>query len=321
MMEKISVIVPVYNVEKYIKNCIESILNQTFHDLEIILVDDGSTDMSGNICDDYKIRDSRISVIHKKNGGLSDARNEGIKRASGEFITFVDSDDYISHNAIEYLYGILIDNQADVSIGKLYKTSKFNEDVSNSSPIVKIFNNKESIKEMLYGTLYSTAAPGKLYRSCLFDDVCYPYKQLNEDLFTTYKILDKASRVVYGNQIVYYYFCRVGSIMTSSFTKRRLDSMKALEEIAFNIPLKQYKACGAYSSQVIENIIILLELRPNKNEIKKYKLWKKIKDHRLTVLMDSNANKRIKCFALLSYLGISATMNIVIFYYSNKWNR
>ena len=111
---KISVIVPVYNVEKYLTKCVDSIMNQTYKDLEIILVDDGSTDNSGKICDEYVKKDKRFKVIHKKNGGLSDARNVGIKNSTGEYLSFIDSDDYIDNDMIECLYNACIKNNADI---------------------------------------------------------------------------------------------------------------------------------------------------------------------------------------------------------------
>ena len=120
MEELISVVVPVYNVEKYIDKCINSIINQTYKNLEIILVDDGSPDNCGNICDEYAKKDNRIIVIHKENGGLSDARNTGIEVSKGKYITFIDSDDYISDNYVSFLYNLIIEYKADISIGKHY---------------------------------------------------------------------------------------------------------------------------------------------------------------------------------------------------------
>ncbi|MDD6812335.1 MAG: glycosyltransferase family 2 protein [Lachnospiraceae bacterium] len=157
----ISIIIPVYNVEKYLTRCLESVVAQTYSNLEIILVDDGSTDNSGKVCDKYQEIDSRIKVVHKKNGGVSDARNEGIDEACGEYIAFVDSDDWVTRNYIENMYAILVKNSCDIAICDVKRTSK--GDLKKSTEKLKTYFKDEAIKQLLYQKI-STSACGKLYK-------------------------------------------------------------------------------------------------------------------------------------------------------------
>lgn len=231
-MKKISIIVPVYKVEPYLRRCIESIINQTYKDLEIILVNDGSPDNCGDICDEYAQLDKRIRVIHKENGGLSDARNAGIDIAVGKYIGFVDSDDYIAEDMYEFLVNLMEKNNADISICGTYyvKDDKIKKSRKVSSEIR--LNSETAIKEMLGELSFNTSAWDKLYRRTLFDGIRYPKGKLFEDLFTTYKLLDRANVIVYSSEPKYYYISTQGSIMNSSFSKKKLDDfVEASEEI------------------------------------------------------------------------------------------
>ena len=229
----ISVIVPVYNVEKYVGKCIESILKQTYTDFELILVNDGSTDHSYDICCEYKKKDSRIKIINKKNGGLSDARNVGIDASLGEYITFIDSDDFISRYMFEFLHNILIKNNADIAICSFLRVCE------NENPIDKIpseMNIQLLNSEECYEAIYSskcdefTVAWGKLYRRKLFDAIRYPYGKLHEDEFVTYKLYSRSEKVVYVPIQGYYYLNREQSIMNTKFSTRSLDRLDAYQE-------------------------------------------------------------------------------------------
>lgn len=229
----ISVIVPVYNVEKYVERCIESILKQTYTDFELILVNDGSTDRSYDICCEYKKKDSRIRLINKNNGGLSDARNVGIDESLGEYITFIDSDDFISQYMFEFLYNTLIKNNADIAICSFLRVC------ANENPIDKIpsgINIQLLNSEECYEAIYSskcdefTVAWGKLYRRKLFDVIRYPYGKLHEDEFVTYKLYAGSDKVVYVPIQGYYYLKREHSIMNTKFSKRSLDRLDAYQE-------------------------------------------------------------------------------------------
>ncbi len=232
MNELISIVVPVYNVEKYLNKCIESIINQSYSNLEIILVDDGSKDSSGIMCDSYILKDKRIKVIHKENGGLSDARNVGIDKAKGEYIVFIDSDDWIDEKMIEILYNIIKKNNSDISICDYFLA--YNEEIQTQKEDIEIINlsNIEALKKIYDKDLgvCMIVAWNKLYKRNLFkDDIRYPYGKIHEDEFTTYKLLYKAEKISYTKQKMYYYRQRENSI-TSSFNKKRLDCLEAFDE-------------------------------------------------------------------------------------------
>lgn len=227
--DTISVIIPVYNVEKYIEECVESIINQTYKNMEIILVDDGSTDNSGKICDEYIEKDERIKVIHKKNGGLSSARNEGIKIANGKYLTFIDSDDYITSDMIEELYLSLTKTNSDISICKTTtKENKLNHETNND---ILIFDSHDAIKEILLDRLFTTSATSKLYKKDLFDNIEYPIGMIYEDYATTYKLFHLADKISYIPSYKYYYRYNNEGITKSKFTNKQLDYFKVSKEL------------------------------------------------------------------------------------------
>ena len=232
MEELISVVIPIYNVEKYLNKCIESIINQSYSNLEIILIDDGSKDTSGIMCDSYVLKDNRIKVIHKENGGLSDARNVGIEKEKGEYIVFIDSDDWIDEKMIEILYNVIKKNNSDISICDYFLA--YSEEIQTQKEDIEIINlsNIEALKKIYDKDLgvCMIVAWNKLYKRNLFkDDIRYPYGKIHEDEFTTYKLLYKAEKISYTNQKMYYYRQRENSI-TSSFNKKRLDCLEAFDE-------------------------------------------------------------------------------------------
>lgn len=210
----ISVIVPVYNVEHYLNRCVDSILAQTYSDLEILLVDDGSTDSSGAICDAYARQDARVQVIHKKNGGLSDARNCGIEYAKGRYFCFVDSDDGIAPQMIEVLYRNLLNAGADVSAValKCFSTEELPA-VEDALKKVQYMTRKEALRSILQSEELGDFAVNKLYKRELFENVCYPLGRMMEDQGTTYKLLDKCQGVAYCPVPLYFYYQRPDSIL------------------------------------------------------------------------------------------------------------
>lgn len=319
MTDLISVIVPIYNVEMYLENCLQSIISQTYKELEILLVDDGSTDNSGKIADDYSNLDCRVISVHKSNGGLSDARNTGLDIAKGKYIMFVDSDDYIPADCIEYLYSSLIASGSSISIGRLKTTFSLNEKEDGVEKKSIIYDRNEAINQLLYANKYSVAAPGKLYLASLFDDIRFPVGKLHEDVFTTYKVFLKASRVYYGDKPVYYYYHRPGSIMLSEFSIKRLHIIDALNQIESDIPLEEYGCEKGFASQNVEDMYMLLALEPGKNIIKQYGIWNRVVKYRLTVLFDHNSSKRVRGYALLSFLGCKLSTIIYRKYQIIKW--
>ena len=233
MSDKISIVVPVYQVEKYVGECIESICNQTYTNLEIILEDDGSEDNSGKICDKYAKKDSRITVIHKENGGLSDARNSGIKIATGKYICFIDSDDKISELYVEELYKIIIKNNLKIVACNFQKVKNDSDIKYKYDGKIKIYTKEEALKESYN---YNSGLPfivawNKMYLRELFQNISYPVGKINEDEFTTYKLIYKANKIAYTTAEYYYYFQRENdSIMRKNYNIKRLDIIEAYEE-------------------------------------------------------------------------------------------
>lgn len=227
---KISIIVPVYNVKPYLKRCIDSILNQTFEEFELILVDDGSTDGSELICDKYSDMDKRVRVIHKKNGGQSDARNKGIDIAKGDWYTFIDSDDWIEKKYLEILYSNAEKYNVDISAVNYCRAY---EDGSTGSYFFideGIHTGTDALKYLyIQNPTYTNAPFGKLYRASLFSDLRFPKGKLYEDALVAHKLIYKAKYLYFSNECMYFYFQRSGST-TKTFTINRTDEYEVFIE-------------------------------------------------------------------------------------------
>ncbi|WP_391116738.1 glycosyltransferase family 2 protein [Psychrobacillus sp. L3] len=234
MSEIITVIVPIYKVEAYLHRCVDSILNQTYKNLEILLIDDGSPDKCGEICDEYAKLDERIKVIHKKNGGLSDARNAGIEIAKGEYISFIDSDDWIHVEYIEKLYQLLRKTDSDISVCDFIRTSTEDIQGENSKEIIYEYSNVEALGQFLDKFyVQMVIACGKLYKRKLFEEIRFPVGRIHEDEFTTYKLIYKAEKIVLTTDQLLYYWQRKDSIMGVGFNiKNRLHAIDAYKERA-----------------------------------------------------------------------------------------
>ena len=232
MVDLISVIIPIYNVEEYLSDCLESVLNQTYKNLEIILINDGSQDESGNICNQFQIRDSRIKVLHNKNGGLSDARNHGLKIASGEFIIFIDSDDFVDIKYIEYLYSALKKENADMAICNYIRFNSKEEIINdNKDSSLKIYDSRECFLKYFDINYQSSivVAWGKLYKKEYWHDIEFPVGKLHEDEFTTYKLIFKAEKIVYVDKKLYFYRENPKSITGDKYNIKHLDAIEAFE--------------------------------------------------------------------------------------------
>lgn len=210
----VSVIVPVYNIEKYVSKCLDSLLLQDYENLEIIVVDDGSTDTSGEICDEYAKRDQRIKVYHKSNGGLSSARNYGISKAQGEYVCLVDGDDYVKKDFVRIMVKKANEKNADVVI------CGYNDEV----PMARMISGREAtIKLLIEQENMEIVAWNKMYRKYLFENIKYPEGKNYEDSLTTYKLLAEARGVLYISESLYFYVERGGSITRSDEKEVRLD--------------------------------------------------------------------------------------------------
>ena len=226
----ISIIVPVYKVEKFLPECVESILAQTYKNFELFLVDDGSPDKCGEICDEYAKKDKRITVIHKENGGLSDARNAAMDKVHGEYLTFIDSDDFIHEDYLKRMVYCVKKFDADIvqcdftrdreSLGCQNQTNKF----------IKL-NNDEILREYLHFKAPKVFAWGKLYKTSLFNGIRFPFGLIDEDNFTTYKLFYLSKTFVKINHGLYYYRVNQNSIMHMSFSKRKFGILDSTQEI------------------------------------------------------------------------------------------
>lgn len=227
MDERVSVIVPVFNVQKYLSCCLNSIIKQTYHDLEIILVDDGSTDRCPGLCDQYAAMDSRIRVIHKTNGGLSDARNKGIDIATGAYLCFVDSDDWIAPDMIERMLDTLQKEKADFCCCGIRSVYEGENRYSDLAPEYCAGSAPLFYKKIYKDNTFPVAAWNKLYKAECWKDVRFPVGKICEDAFTTYLQLDLAEKVVQIPDCLYYYRIRPQSIMTTPFRPARMDEEEA----------------------------------------------------------------------------------------------
>ena len=226
-MPEISVIVPVYKVENYLQKCVDSILPQTYKDYELFLVDDGSPDGCSALSDEYAMTDSRILVIHKPNGGLSDARNAALDLESGKYITFVDSDDWIASDALETMREALIRTDSDLAIGNMFSVDEQGKQspMNGNVPEETVIEGKE-----IWETLLQPCAPKKLYRSFIWKTLRFPVGRLYEDAFTYHHVLGQVRRIVKTGKEAYYYLIREGSIMHAEYDIRFTDIIDAIAD-------------------------------------------------------------------------------------------
>ena len=235
--ELISVIVPVYNVEAFIDKCLNSILSQTYKNIEVVLVDDGSTDNSGKKCDEYVKKDSRVKVIHKSNGGLSSARNTGIDNSSGSFLSFIDSDDYIDSNMLEILYNGCVNNNCDIGIINKVRVDEFDNKKYDTAIVEeKKVKSEEALKLLL---LSDPSACNKIYRRDLFNKIEFPIGKLYEDILTIPYLLMESKNIYLNPNFGYYYFQRSNSIVNSKFKPQKMDYL-------FNSLNYDFLLCGFY---------------------------------------------------------------------------
>lgn len=304
---KVSIIIPVYNVEKYLPRCVKSVLDQTYKNIEVILVDDGAKDNSGVMCEEYAKDIKNITVIHKENGGLSSARNAGIEIATGDAIFFLDSDDYLSTKCIEKMVCLMEENDADISIiqMKFIPENQNDECVEKEIENVVVMNSEQAIEESLYQKLYTCCAPAKLYKRKVIGEVRFPLGRISEDLATCHLFLNNADKIVYSNYYGYYYRQHESSIM-HVFNPKRLDALEWTAEIErfcrINYPsIIKASYCRTFNVA----IHLLLDMPYDETEHDKYyaTIWNEIKRTRVKILLDGKARNREKVAAILSFGG------------------
>ena len=244
---KVSVVIPVYNVEKFLPKCLNSVMAQSYENLEILVVDDGSSDRSGVICDEYGEKDARITVFHKENGGLSDARNYALDYVSGAYVTFIDSDDYVDERFIETLLDNAISNNAEISICN-YKTVEEDDEQNDFDKInkIRIFSEEESMQQILYGEyiMQFSVAWGKLYKSEIFSDLRYPKGRKFEDVAIAHLCYNQIRQSVYSDAQLYFYLHRKGSIKNSGRFKDADVIKSAFDRLIF---FKEYNRGRYYT--------------------------------------------------------------------------
>ncbi|MBE7065896.1 MAG: glycosyltransferase [Ruminococcaceae bacterium] len=313
---KISILVPVYNVEKYIDECLDSIINQTYKNLEIILVDDGSTDKSGEICDRYARCDSRIKVIHQKNQGLATTRNVLVAAATGDYIGFVDSDDFISPNMYSDLIEIIQKKGADIAMCNIGYVDKNGSEIINhnsSNPISeRELTGKEFVTELCdnYNPAY-VVTWNKIYIRTLFHNIHYPDGKISEDEAVIHRIAHKCNKIVFTSKIHYFYRQQPTSIMNAKFTLSRLDNLDAiLDRILFltknNYSLSTINNCRKF---LTNDFIVSIRSSNKKNNAEKNEIkekFKLIKPHCKDLLksdtIDSNTKKTIRLLLISPFL-------------------
>ena len=258
MNEKISIIVPIYNVEMYLEECINSLIHQTYSNIEIILINDGSSDSSGKICDKYKEIDNRIRVVHKENGGVSSARNAGIRLVNTKYISFVDPDDYVSEQFIEKLYNSLVDNLADIAVCNFFTIREKNiiEDrkIKNNS-----LNQEEALRLLVKDEIMSSYLWNKMFKKELFENLQFDIGYRYEDIRIMHKIFLKAKKIVMIEDSLYYYRIRMDSITNSTLLNNSKELIDALEERCNDLKGTIYFS-DSYMTEMLQIRRILLEI-------------------------------------------------------------
>lgn len=318
-MPAISIIVPVYKVEEYLPKCIDSILAQTFADFELILVDDGSPDNCGKICDEYADKDNRIVVIHKENGGVSSARNAGLDIAKGKYIGFIDSDDYIDPDMYETLYNNLVNNNADISICGIFVCYKNVIKNYYSNPISGVFSGIDAFKLALSGKGCAFAPYNKLYKKEILDTIRFPALKIGEDLFIIGDIMLKAKKVIICTDLPKYYYVQR---QDSAMQERGSPSIfHAIEACQYNIELirsscPQVLPYGLYRLwRTYKDILDRLSAASTEDRVK-YKsnieeIKKSMRSHLREILTSPVSGYKTKCANLLIIISPYLYMKIM----------
>lgn len=304
MKELISIIIPVYNVQKYLDYCISSVREQEYSNIEIILVDDGSTDGSGGICDKYAGEDSRIRVIHKENGGLSSARNAGMTIMKGEYFTFIDSDDYIRADYLSRMHECIKDKKVDMVICRAKKTIG-EEDYSlyTSKEMKPRLLNAQVTKNEMLNRRIPMYAHGKLFQEKLAKSISFPEGRLYEDMPTIWNVVKRANMVAYLEEELYYYRQRIDSIVNSQFKAGRMDQCYFSEEIVNEVKDTNelyYSAVSLCFFCAMDNYSLIT----NKFKKEKEYLIKLICKYRNDILKGKGIEGSLKFLALLSFFSL-----------------
>ena len=297
----VSVIIPVYNVEKYFAYCMESVLRQTYRNLEIILVDDGSTDGSGRMCDEYAQLDTRVKVIHKKNEGPSVARNVALEQMRGEYIVFVDSDDYVRLDYVEILLTYAVKDGSDMVFGNYMKIVGDLPYSQIMPPKKHLIYSREDLKLFVISRKIPMYADCKLYKAVLFEKIRFPVGKLYEEIPTIWNVLKIVQQATYVDTALYFYRQHAGSIVNTRFNKQRMDLVYATEQLYSEVkeePILGKAAAARCFFSVADNYTLITRDFPRE---KKY-LEKGIRKYRKAVLQDPYSAASLKLMAMISYI-------------------
>lgn len=310
----ITVIVPIYKVEAYLRKCVDSIINQTYRNLEIILVDDGSPDQCGVICDEYVLKDDRIRVLHKENGGLSSARNAGMKVMKGKFVTFIDSDDYVSPYYVEHLFNALHKSNSDMAISRFIEVEegeKIQLDQNSGLSGLTNLGRKETFGKLLYQDKIDISACGKLYKSELIKGLEYPVGKLYEDIPVTSAYIFKCRLISIISNADYFYLQRKASIQYQSFNIKKMDAIYHIETMVATV-IEKYPdlKSAAYCRELSCACNLLFQIPRNDTSGCRDYLWNVVLNTRAVVLKDRYGRKKARFAAAFSYLGIDALSKI-----------
>ncbi len=300
----ITIVVPVYNVEPYLYQSLDSITNQTYRNLDIILIDDGSTDNSGHICENCAKHDKRIRVFHKPNGGLSSARNLGINEANGKYICFIDSDDYIAPTYVSFLYDLIIRFNADISICPLYHLQNDRSKCRKYGNAQKKLNRSDTFKLLFADSKFvGLYACNKMYRTKLFETIRYPEKQYYEDSGTTYRLINLCSIIAYGDTPQYYYrINRPGAITSSSATdiEKYRDKLMFMDHMNEFIRANYINAYDAYISKYLYDLVGILSVSMNYPDSALYKdVCKRMQNSKTDFLHNRELSVSTRCAGIL----------------------
>lgn len=292
-MAIISVIIPVYNSKNYLECCLESVINQTFKNLEIIIVNDGSSDGSKEICELYAKKDSRIKLINQENQGVSAARNKGLDIAQGEYIGFVDSDDFVKQDMYEKLYKLITDNKADIAVCAVEEINTHGKKKSSSTDSNSktfLFDTKEAVECILSGKFLTMYSVNKLYRRELFKDIRYKIGVIYEDTILSTQIFAKSKKVVYNSQVLYYYVRNPDSITLQKFSPKDMDIIDS----------------GEYVSKFIEDRIPSLQKAA---EYRKFWSYLHVLDRIILSGMDRSDYRYRKIICFIKSNGVNMLLN------------
>lgn len=302
----ISVVVPVYKVEKYLEKCVQSILVQSYKDFELILVDDGSPDDCPKMCDNFKTQDSRVRVLHKINGGLSDARNAGTAIAKGDYITYIDSDDYVSCDYLKTLISLIKDYNADIAVTGIELFLEDKEPNKSNMGKVYLYSKEEALEKMLYQDTLDTSACAMLLPIEIARKYPFPVGKYHEDEFTTYKFYSAVNTVAVTTEKQYFYLQRPGSIM-HVFGKSSMDELDSADGLVlFCKECFPKLVCAAESKKFSDYCQVLL----SNNDIKlKYpqeyiRIINYLKAKKWQILIDRKCRKKNRIAALLLLMGV-----------------